>query len=513
MAEETDDDVPFSNEANKNSEDNSLDHHPTIKHHAKKKVPHYLRASTGSCHDACKYGHPHKTKDKPIRPVRRRISTPLSDGEKMIDVQIFVDKKVQKAIQSKKLELPSAKESASSDKKSKKSIPSSFLESSPKVVKQEARSLTKSPSPKVPKVSNKVAQSSRKSTLPDTSIVSKQKAAKESVLPKRIPLNPKEKNVVEGDTNGRGRVKQSPLLDTLKKPNREIASTTTVKKGSSKQTPLVINSKERKVSEGNSKPSLSVRTSKVETKRVLHPTTEASKSLKLVGQRTRTRAQTEAKEPCSDMKVEEKTLHVIETKRVDDPFSVQSKAGLLIQSPSPLSPDSLNSSSQTDSLSFTSHEIEGQDDLDSEYTDISSADAKAAVVHDTKKLKLSKGKVVGRLSESETNKLKRLQFRQGRILDGDNNQGTNGGAQRMRYTKKAADSVKKEAENGVLKVVLKHQEMETKKDEQVSLNNVIEETASKLVEKRKSRVKALVGAFESVISLQERKPSVAVADR
>jgi hypothetical protein len=38
-------------------------------------------------------------------------------------------------------------------------------------------------------------------------------------------------------------------------------------------------------------------------------------------------------------------------------------------------------------------------------------------------------------------------------------------------------------------------------------NNVIEETASKLVETRKSKVKALVGAFETVISLQDKKPS------
>ncbi|CAL4891442.1 unnamed protein product [Urochloa decumbens] len=45
---------------------------------------------------------------------------------------------------------------------------------------------------------------------------------------------------------------------------------------------------------------------------------------------------------------------------------------------------------------------------------------------------------------------------------------------------------------------------ETKKQEQVLLNNVIEETASRLVaEARKSKVKALVGAFETVISLQE----------
>jgi hypothetical protein len=36
---------------------------------------------------------------------------------------------------------------------------------------------------------------------------------------------------------------------------------------------------------------------------------------------------------------------------------------------------------------------------------------------------------------------------------------------------------------------------------------VIEETASKLVESRKSKVKALVGAFETVISLQDGKPT------
>ena len=45
---------------------------------------------------------------------------------------------------------------------------------------------------------------------------------------------------------------------------------------------------------------------------------------------------------------------------------------------------------------------------------------------------------------------------------------------------------------------------ETKRQEQVLLKNVIEETASRLVaEARKSKVKALVGAFETVISLQE----------
>lgn len=58
------------------------------------------------------------------------------------------------------------------------------------------------------------------------------------------------------------------------------------------------------------------------------------------------------------------------------------------------------------------------------------------------------------------------------------------------------------------KVVLKHQNVEGKqRDKQSLYNNVIEETASKLVLSRKSKVKALVDAFETVISLQDTRPS------
>lgn len=54
---------------------------------------------------------------------------------------------------------------------------------------------------------------------------------------------------------------------------------------------------------------------------------------------------------------------------------------------------------------------------------------------------------------------------------------------------------------GSEKVVLRHQNVEGKKQNQGLYNNVIEETASKLSQLRKSKVKALVGAFETVISL------------
>jgi hypothetical protein len=60
------------------------------------------------------------------------------------------------------------------------------------------------------------------------------------------------------------------------------------------------------------------------------------------------------------------------------------------------------------------------------------------------------------------------------------------------------------------KVVLEHQDMQEKKNVQSLLNNMIEETAVKLVESRKSKVKALIGAFETVISLQDSKTSSTV---
>ncbi|XP_072991904.1 uncharacterized protein [Typha latifolia] len=55
----------------------------------------------------------------------------------------------------------------------------------------------------------------------------------------------------------------------------------------------------------------------------------------------------------------------------------------------------------------------------------------------------------------------------------------------------------------VVVVVKKQETMQGMKKEAPKNNDVIEETRSKLMEKRKSKVKALVGAFETVMSLQE----------
>ncbi|XP_008781819.3 neurofilament heavy polypeptide [Phoenix dactylifera] len=94
---------------------------------------------------------------------------------------------------------------------------------------------------------------------------------------------------------------------------------------------------------------------------------------------------------------------------------------------------------------------------------------------------------------------KKLKFQRGREQEGDGKEAV---AKRLKFKKsergvEAAGEGKAEQEN----VVLKRQEVK-EKDPPPAYNDVIEETATKLATRR-SKVQALVGAFESVISLQE----------
>ncbi|WOL12631.1 putative inactive serine/threonine-protein kinase bub1 [Canna indica] len=116
------------------------------------------------------------------------------------------------------------------------------------------------------------------------------------------------------------------------------------------------------------------------------------------------------------------------------------------------------------------------------------------------KLKFRRGKTIE--LQPESNGPRRLRFRRRRMVDAsmDNAQIERKNFQRSEMIEAAPDSGQ-QAQN----IMLKHQGKLEKKDAQGLFNNVIEETASKLAETRKSKVKALVGAFETVISLQDSK--------
>ncbi|KAL6952550.1 hypothetical protein U1Q18_047627 [Sarracenia purpurea var. burkii] len=121
-----------------------------------------------------------------------------------------------------------------------------------------------------------------------------------------------------------------------------------------------------------------------------------------------------------------------------------------------------------------------------------------------RKLNFARGKVVD--AHPENTSPRRLKFKQIRVL-GENQNGK-ADAKSRSLKKVVAVGNFNGYESEPTKVVLRHQDVEGKKKVGQSLfNNVIEETASKLVQTRKSKVKALVGAFETVISLQDTKSS------
>ncbi|XP_010936363.2 uncharacterized protein [Elaeis guineensis] len=118
------------------------------------------------------------------------------------------------------------------------------------------------------------------------------------------------------------------------------------------------------------------------------------------------------------------------------------------------------------------------------------------------RLKFRRGRVIE--LQPESNGPRRLIFRR-RGVAGENPNGRLVG--RRSFRRRNGMDVSNDPNPQAQGVVLRHQDEQGKKGTQSLFNNVIEETASKLVETRKSKVKALVGAFETVISLQDSKPA------
>ncbi|KAF7071217.1 hypothetical protein CFC21_076600 [Triticum aestivum] len=99
---------------------------------------------------------------------------------------------------------------------------------------------------------------------------------------------------------------------------------------------------------------------------------------------------------------------------------------------------------------------------------------------------------------SEQDKPTRLRFRKGRAAG----EGSSGGIQlRARSLRRRGSGISGSATGFMVpEVTLRHQKtLERKKSRRLS-NNLIEETASRLAKSRKSRVKSLVGAFETLFS-------------
>lgn len=119
---------------------------------------------------------------------------------------------------------------------------------------------------------------------------------------------------------------------------------------------------------------------------------------------------------------------------------------------------------------------------------------------DDQKLKTNRRKSV-LMDPGIVDKPLKLEFRQGKVID--NKETSTGESERLKFRKRENLGCILDDQKPIsINIALNHQEGR-EKQEAAAYNDVIEQTASKLVGERRSKVKALVGAFETVISLQD----------
>ncbi|CAN8256212.1 unnamed protein product [Cochlearia groenlandica] len=219
-------------------------------------------------------------------------------------------------------------------------------------------------------------------------------------------------------------------------------------------------------------------------------------------------------EKCKDL-VEEKTLYVVKMETGNEIVESDMNQRCVVDSPidDPSSSSLLKSRDEGEEFVNEIPEIEEEDNVSSqeeeeeEDHDENTTRKGKSKAEKSMKLGFKRGKVVE--FGSQGNSPRKLKFK-GRKLVDIAEKTSKTGVRRNLKSKGTNFSNDKEQEHKPksLRVALKHQETEKKRDSRVLLfNNVIEETANKLVVTRKSKVKALVGAFESVISLQDKNSS------
>lgn len=495
-----------------------------------KLVPHYLRASTGSCHDFCKYGRKHAFEEKASHPIPKRLAAKLDDSQSSVET---VDSPGRKKSSTVKLKNSpdSITRSPNATNMFKQQALTRSLDSL-NVVRTDVQGERKRTS------LVKLGQTSFKSRMNGVSKTMKQKLSasteKLEISSKKCSTEAKPKGF-----SGKHQTSTKPKSATVKllsspESSGRLNSNSDTRIGKRTGTSRVALKKVPASSTASLSPRPSL--SRVASLNRKQWNIKKAASPLLSHNKIRKAEPTESKND----DVPEKTLYVIkmeteintlesdqnetfvtQVESLPHPSSLSPKPSSLPDCPS--SPSSsppeeeeeeedhqqeseyTTSESEDDTFSENSEteSMENSETLDMNNKMHKSSGLVSAEEDDEKasKLKFRRGKVVD--MQPENNAPRRLKFRRGRVLE---NQNTTADARRRRF-KRVEEFDDDTAETGAEKVVLKHQDVQGKKDAQGLFNNVIEETASKLVETRKSKVKALVGAFETVISLQDKKPS------
>lgn len=529
------------------------------------KVPHYLRASTGSCHDFCKYGRKDAFEEKercPTQVAPRRLSTISFDSHNSAESVVLPERKNVSVIKlnhshESKTFLPDTGTIAKQAKQQlpkrsadrKNGVGSELLTERKKLSLVKFKTLSDS-KPSLSSVPKTVKQ--EVSSSPEKLKVSAKKGwtnLKEKDLSTKhvISLKPKSlatKELSSPDTSGGSKgirnsnSKESQRTVTSLKPNSLAANQISSLDSSGGLNGLrkseVKMVKKAGTSLGTLKKVLVPPTGSLSPKPSLRRVASLkaqNRNVKVTPLKNQNKiGKVIAKQLDNDV-TPEKTLYVIKIETENKPLESDQDKNCEGPSPPSSSPSSPKSVSLPNSMPLSPHDGEDQEseytmteteedsfsedgEVDSEENaetldeDYKGRPRKSGIVCsedvDSHPLKFRRGKVVD--MQFENNRPRRLKFRRGKVLG--ENENVKFDNQRRRYKKREGvdgDAIGTEA--GAEKVVLRHQDVQGKKDEKGLFNNVIEETASKLVETQKSKVKALVGAFETVISLQERKPS------
>ncbi|AES77572.1 putative Calmodulin-binding domain, plant [Medicago truncatula] len=506
-----------------------------------KLVPHYLRDSTGSCHDFCKYGMKLALEEKKkslIPRIAERTQLHRSTLQNLAEI-VTSGVKLRASMNSKPTKMSLVKHRKSTDSE----VRISNVSDTTKVVKTEPCELVK-PGKEV--------------------VVNRKKTSLAGV--KRLPLLPRSQNCSTYKTR-KPEISSSSKVDTTPKPISKRVGASSI--SNFKKEELLLKSTSRRVkthpvstfqlakTSSNSTSKKTQISSKFSEKNVTSLNLDSSKadspraSLSSKSSRRRVaginihkslKTASRVKNYPKPKKVEheehyseaeEKTLYVIKMENEDSTFQSDQNAIQDIElSPSKsLSSSKFSSQDQEESeyatSEFEEHSFPENDGKENKETletllDLEVEENEKPQKGETEKLAETESEkscptenygnenkeTLERLdleveenekpqkvemenlaeTEVEKNSPSKLKLNGGKVLK-----------------ENATDGDETVAITGLEKIVLRHQDVKGKKDEQVLLNNVIEETASKLVEPQKGKVKALVGAFETLISLNEKK--------
>ncbi|KAL1824465.1 hypothetical protein ACET3Z_011243 [Daucus carota] len=484
----------------------------------------YLRASTGSCHDFCKYGREQTFAVQARNPKPKRM-TPSPAKIKHEESEVVVQKSKPSASKVK----PFNTKVRSLKQNSENAVKGEIFKTSK--VKLKPSTVDTAHSPEPPEIikreiilPSKKLSVSPKQNSSDTKIKidKKMKTTPSKCLSevKSKPLKPSPSPTKSGGFNGTRNTSSKPekITGTSRTTTKKLPAAPSASPSTKTSKSRAVNLYARKHSSVNLESPLEDQKQKVKSK----PDTE---------------------------KVQEKTLLAVEADtddKVVEPVqgdsTLQISSSPSVQSLSLSLPDSQFSASHEDFVEeskyidkdiqqpectdsedseeseYTESELDGFISEDDETLNINEVNSSkgdnnqclkiARVFHSGNKddamtrSKFRKGRTVD--LQIVHNVPRKLKFRRGRTLGGNDDKH----AARRSFEKREVGDGSSGASPSSEKVVLRHQDTQGKKDAQGLYNNVIEETASKLVESRKSKVKALVGAFETVISLQESKPSI-----